>query len=341
MFSPQRRVSASPRGGKSGSLDRGFVGLRPRTLTVEWLGREAGTAVGTDSGGTTLRRTLAIGAVALAAALASSAALAGQSYTDPTGDSTTAADIIGIAVVNDVKGNVSFRISWAGGQLLPKDDVVYLAIDTDRNALTGGEEGEEVVLEFDGDPGASALGIFLDGRWDGAEIDYDWIARSARTRFRPGGVDVLINTSDLNGATTFDFWVYSDQYSGDDIVAEDIVPDGSAVYTYKLAPTPTRRAVRLGAGKPWGTPGAPHAGKRFAVAVHVARTDARPVTRATVRCSVHAGRKVVRAVGGFSRGFARCRMTVPKGMKGTMLRGAVSIAIAGAKTTKPFAFKIR
>jgi hypothetical protein len=51
----------------------------------------------------------------LAAAIASSVALADQEYTDTVGDSQTAADIIGVHAANDLSGNVSFQIVWAGG----------------------------------------------------------------------------------------------------------------------------------------------------------------------------------------------------------------------------------
>jgi hypothetical protein len=207
-----------------------------------------------------------VGAAALVAAFVASVAHADQAFTDPLGDGQTAADVTGVAVASDNHGNISFHITWAGGQLLPKGDVLRLAIDTDRNPLTGGEEGEEVAIELDGDPSYAAFGSWFDGRWDGAQIDYDWIARSARVRFRPGEIDVSINNADLNHSIAFDFWVYSDRMDGDDVVGEDLVPDGSAVYTHALA-APVRAqkaAVRLTTGRAQATPASPRAGRRFA-----------------------------------------------------------------------------
>jgi hypothetical protein len=65
------------------------------------------------------------------------------------------------------------------------------------------------------------------------------------------------------------------------------------------------------------------------------------VLAAAVRCSARACSRTIHAVGSFSDGTARCRMTVPKGTKGKMLRGTISVETEDGKTTKAFAFKIK
>jgi hypothetical protein len=74
--------------------------------------------------------------------------------------------------------------------------------------------------------------------------------------------------------------------------------------------------------------------------VHVVRSDSQPVARATVTCTARARTKVVKATGILSGGFAKCQMTVPKGTKGKMLRGSVSVTMTDAHASKAFAFKI-
>lgn len=286
------------------------------------------------------RRWLVVIGIAVVAGLIGSAALAGQSYTDPTADSQTAADVTGVEVSNDDQGALHFTITWAGGQLLPLDDVIWLVIDTDQNGSTGDQDGEEVVAEFDGDPADPNFGSWYYGRWDGTKVNYDLDAPTATARFQPGQIDLFINKSDLNNSARFDFWLFSDQYSGDKVVAEDAAPDGTGVYTYEL-PAIVKAPVTLNAGRPLGTPVAPVAGKRFKVDVHIGRSDTEPLTGITVRCAARAGATVLRAAGSFSGGFAHCSMTLPKGSKGKTLRGSVVVKVADASVSKPFTFKIR
>ena len=287
-----------------------------------------------------MKRKLVGVVVLVAVGLASSAALAEQRYTDPTGDSQTAADLTTTRVAGSTDGTVVLTIGWAGAQLLPKGDVIYLEIDTDQDGATGGAEGEEVVVELIGDPQAPRFGTGYYGRWDGTKMNFELDAPFATAVFGAGAITLTMSKAGLNDAATFDFWIYSDQYDADDkVVAEDVAPDGRSAYTYEpetTAPAPTLKVGRLVA-----TPAAPVAGRRFIVAVHIVRSDAAPITGAKARCIARAGTSVIRAAGGFSDGFARCSMTVPKGTKGKLLRGTVSVAAGDAATSKAFAFRVR
>jgi len=49
-----------------------------------------------------------------AAVLSVPTALADATFTDPTGDAKSAADMTGVAVTNDAEGNVTFAITYAG-----------------------------------------------------------------------------------------------------------------------------------------------------------------------------------------------------------------------------------
>ena len=282
-----------------------------------------------------------MGVVVLAAVgLAGSAALAGRSYTDPTGDSQTAADITSARVSGSANGTVVFTIGWAGAQLLPKGDVIYLEVDTDQNGSTGGAEGEEVMVEFIGDPKEHGFGTWYYGRWDGTKVNFERGAPSATAVFRAGEIELTMMAADLNNAKTFDFWLYSDQYdAGNKVIAEDVAPGGDGFYTY--APETTGPVVSLNADRPIATPAAPVAGKPFTVDVRVVRSDAAPIVGAKARCTARVGTEKIRAVGGFSGGFARCAMTMPKDTKGKVLRGSVSVASGDVSTSKAFTFKIK
>src|SRR5437773_8906982 len=57
-------------------------------------------------------------------------------YTDPAGDSGTAPDITGVVVSNDAKNQITFRVNVAQ-LVVPSDNRVLIAIDSDQNASTG------------------------------------------------------------------------------------------------------------------------------------------------------------------------------------------------------------
>ncbi len=219
------------------------------------------------------------------AVLSVSTALADGTFTDPTGDAKSAADITGVAVTNDAEGNVTLAITYAGGQPLTADQSLFLDFDTDQNADTGGPSGQEVTVYFEGNPQSPRLGGWNYGHWNGTKIDYEVIGRTGKATFKPGELDFTINSSELDDATTFGFWINSVHYTDNTADDDDFAPDGSDVYTYTL---PSHTVV-IYTYRPYGTPVLAEPGKRFTVVMPVKRADSAPVRTATVGCVVRVG----------------------------------------------------
>lgn len=277
-------------------------------------------------------RGLVVAALCTIGLLVPAAASADQSYGDPEGDSSGAPDVTTVAVSNDNDGNVNFRISLAGAADLPTDGVLLLMIDTDRASTTGGQDGEEVAIVIDGSDGS-----FDYGRWNGTKIDFAVQAQTVRVGFRTGAVEILVNKSELNNATTFDFWTYGDKWLADAVTAEDAAPDGAGVWTYALV----TKAVALRAG-PIGTrPSLPVAAKSFTIQFSAFRTaTSAVVTSGVALCTARIGAKTLKTRARFIGSVARCDVVIPKATRGKTLRGTIGISVPGGQVAKPFAYRI-
>lgn len=103
------------------------------------------------------------------AALAPSAALADESYSDPAGDGGDAPDVTSVSVANDNDGNLLFAVKVTGvgspGPLAAGESYLAILVDTDRNSSTGNKEGAEIFVDFD--LGARTWNI---SRWNGTEF---------------------------------------------------------------------------------------------------------------------------------------------------------------------------
>lgn len=282
---------------------------------------------------------MAVSARALVAVLALASALlvpaaasADQSYSDPEGDGSGAPDVTTVDVSNDNAGNVNFRLAFAGAQETPADGAVVLAFDTDRTSTTGGRDGEEVMIVFYGSDGS-----FEYGHWDGTKMDFSVRAQTVRIGYRPGIVEILVNRSELNNSTTFDFWALGDKFLADAVVAQDSAPDGAAVWTYALV----TKAVALRAGPLGTSPSFPAPAKSFTVrfsAFQVANSAV--VTAGVAQCAARIGTKTLKTRARFIGSVARCEMVIPKGMSGKKLRGTIGISIPGGRITKTFSYRI-
>jgi len=258
-------------------------------------------------------------------------ALADQSYSDPASDSGTAPDITSVDVTNDNTERVTFRIRFAQPGQLTADTVVWLMLDLDRNGSTGGDDGEELQIAYDGESDA-----YLYLAWNGTTF-----ARGSPSSFqmlvRESEVEISISRADLGTSPAFDFWLYADTYTGDEVTATDSAPDGTAVWTYTFE----TKAVKLRAQKPEGTPRFPVAGKRFAVSTFVFKeTDGSRVTSGTVQCTASIAGKRIAAKPSFAVGLPTCTMTIPKTARGKILTGTIGVATKGGQVARPYRFKV-
>jgi hypothetical protein len=280
-----------------------------------------------------LRKHIAWAAAALAL-VAAAVAGAETTFTDPTGDSTTAPDLTSVAVANDAAGNITFRVNVANQPTLAADAEVVLLLDTDRNVATG-EDGDDFIVYFSG--ANSSFGLL---RWDGS--DYVLApATTFRVSYTGGVFTVTGNRSELGNTTGFWFYLFGLQFdTSDNVVASDDAPDGTLVWDYSL--TALTPALSLTAGAPTGRPVRPQAGKTFVVSVPVRRSDTRAQLTAggSVTCKATVSGKSVKATGRYGSGKPQCVLRIPRATKGKMVRGSLTVAFQGKKVTKAFSFRV-
>jgi len=274
-----------------------------------------------------------VGALTLVAPLAN----ADQGYTDAAGDATGAVDIGSVQVTNDSFGNVTFTIALpAATPLLTDSQVIELDIDTDQKSSTGDEYGSEVSLEI---YGADNTVSWDYGKWNGTKMDYDARSATGGLRTTATSASITIHRSELNDAQTFDFALYSVQFTADAITGSDSAPDENTDWwTYsletkklsvKLSTTYGKFPVAGGTWKisstAWGTP---------------AGGDARQIGTGTVQCVAQIGKTHLKATGAFTGGIAQCTVKIPKKTSGKVVRGTIAVSVSGGQATISFAKKI-
>ena len=277
------------------------------------------------------RMTVMLAVFAGVLALLVPVALADQTYDDPAADSGAAPDITSVAVTNDNTDRVTFRIRFAQPGQLTTDTVVWLLIDLDRNSNTGGDDGEERMIAYDGE----SDGYYYES-WNGTAlvpvtpVDLQMLVRDAE-------IEISIPRPNLGTTRAFNFWLYADKYAGEEVTAEDSAPDGTAVWSY----TYETKAVKLRAQQPQGTPRFPVAGKRFVVStVVVQETDGSRVTSGIVQCTARLAGKPLAVKPSFAAGRPSCAITVPKTARGKILTGSIAVATQGGQVARPFKFKV-
>jgi hypothetical protein len=279
-------------------------------------------------------KTLLAGAALALALVAAGTAGADTTFTDPTGDSTTAPDVTSVVVGDDATGMITFRASVANQPTLAADAEVFLVLDSDRNPATG-DDGFDYLFFYSGS--TSSFGLL---RWNGSEFEQT-PATTFRVSYSGGVLTVTGNRSELANTTGFYFYFLGLQFdAGDNVVARDVVPDGDLVWDYRL--TSLARPLTLTAGTPVGNPARPRAGRAFVVSVPVRRSDTSgPLTGGgKVTCKATVGGKAVKATGRFGGGKPQCVLRVPATAKGKMVRGSLTVTFRGKKVTKAFAFRV-
>ena len=100
--------------------------------------------------------------------------------------------------------------------------------------------------------------------------------------------------------------------------------------------------AKLVVGKPLATPPHPVAGRRFAVAIALKRSDTgAPPASVRVIASVTVGGKAIRPRGSFSGGKARLAPMIPRTAKGKIVKIRLRITAVGQTTARVLTYRVR
>lgn len=253
-------------------------------------------------------------------------------YTDQAGDSGSAPDIADVSVVDDAAGNITLTVSTNQAALAP-DASIAVFVDSDRNPATGMKLRGLGVDHYFSYGGGLGLPFLVHVSGNHLIIDLN----ATLTMSYRGGLTARINASDLGDTKRFRLLIRADQEDADgETIASDFAPDGASFLEYALA-TP----LVLTVGRPVGA-GQPRAGKSFVVVAPATRSDGEQFASGKVVCKARAGAVPIASSGRAANGSARCTMRIPTGTTGRMLRGTLTVSVAGtAPVTKPFVYRIR
>jgi hypothetical protein len=251
-------------------------------------------------------------------------------YTDPASDSGTAPDITSVVVSNDANKQITLRINVAK-LVVPSDNRVLIAIDSDQNAATGSQGTDYLLLA---DLSDKAFGLAY---WNGSSFA-EASSGTASASYDDTSFTFSINSSDLGNTTGFNFWARTLQ--GDTVAAgnHDDAPD-SGSSNYQLGPAAALKlTVQLfHASKA-------RAGKPFVAVITVARSDGAlaDVTLDDVTCTATIGGRPLQHGGAVALGPAvGCSWRLPKRSRGKTLRATVTVNLDGATVTKTFTARIK
>lgn len=300
-----------------------------------------------------MHRALVVVCVTVLSALLVATASAGSrrgrdaSFTDPTGDSGTAADITTMKVSNDATGQITFDVTTPGQ--FTSTQTVEIFIDSDRNSSTGDTRNSGVEYDLFQDFSTHTWGVDM---WNGSA----WVASPSTSTVKVSYTNneyfFSINKSEIGNTTSFGFWIDSceaDCSTGH----EDQAPDqGTWIYDVvppTTAPTGGGAALHLSVVK-WLAPKTVKAGHAYTVAAAVQRSDTSDYVGddGQIACKATVAGKSVHAVGGFvsvtTQGtkvsVAACVVAVPKTAHGKKLAGSITVSYQGAHISRTFAARV-
>jgi hypothetical protein len=257
-----------------------------------------------------------------------------EAFADPENDHEVAPDITAVQVTESKDEWLRFAISTPNYETLRDQTLVVLSIDTDNRAATGEYGAEVTISSSDGE-----VQLF---RWDSSR---EWVKDDPATRVRSrnaaGVVTFEVHRSELGNPKRVGFRVTSasiDSSTGR-AVAFDQAPNSSPFWRYALTNIP---AVRLVAGKAFGTTASARAGEPFAVSLPVRRSDTgRRIASGSVVCRVRVGGRKVRAMTSVVAGSGRCSFVVPASAAGKTVRGSITVLVNGKSVTAHFSYAVR
>jgi hypothetical protein len=281
-----------------------------------------------------LALTLATGATAVHSALAPLTV-----FTDPTGDSGTAADITTVSVTNDDQGQYLFDVGLATPYTTT--GVLSLYLDTDLNPATGDPKsaGADYLMI---DDNTSQSAYFL--KWDGTKWTDASPSATAKDSVSTDNKHVLltVNKSEVGNSTGFNFFVEAIEGDGSDGHWDD-APSGTAVWQYKLQ---TVLHLALVAAHSFAV----KAGGTWEIGLIVGRSDTGETlgSEGTLTCSATSGStKLAVATSAFISGgkgkptVAVCSFKVPKKLKHKVLHATVTVSYQGQSVKHSFTTTVK
>jgi hypothetical protein len=310
-----------------------------------------------------MRRLLVLVSTLAAALVLGAAASADQSYTDAVGDAGSATDLASITVRNDSAGLITIQITTAS-PIVP-NHVLFVAVDADKNAATGGD-GDEYWFY-----GGQILGSGFFA-WNGS--GYSKTAPPSFSATSSGNTaQFSISRGDLGNTSGFRFWIAtaSIDQSGSSLQFKfwDFAPE-AGYFTYDLTypqcgngrdddgdgkvdtqdlgcssatdDNESDDPVSISLGKATILPARPHAGSSVVVSVPTTRVEtAQPLDGGTVTCAARVvGGKALRGAATLVAGKAQCRIKLPASAAGKTVRGSIAVTYQSASASAPFAFKV-
>jgi hypothetical protein len=284
----------------------------------------------------------AAAAVAVALVLAGGASAANSqpvSFTDPAGDSGTAADITKVDVQNDDAGQYTFTVTF--GTAYSATAAFTIFFDTDQNAATGDPTWDGADYALIDDHSTHSVGLL---KWNGTDWDDAPSDSTASVTVAPDSLSLTlsINRSDLGNGAGFNFILFSLEGDGSTGHYDD-APSGSGHFNYTLQPT---LSLKLAAAAQSGV----KAGHVWTTDLAVLRTDTNQVlgpegTLACIASSGHTKLKVVLhafvSAGGSKGSAAVCSFSVPRTLKGKKLHATETVTYEGQTVTHSFTTTVK
>jgi len=275
------------------------------------------------------KKTMGLIAAALTAALILVPTASSGEYTDPSGDSGTAGDIVSVTVAGDkASGQLLFRITGtniASSETSP----LFLDIDSDANPLTGDITFNGMDYEFGVDN--SSYGF---SHWNGSA----WVATpdlSVQVSGSTSQILISVNRSELGNASMFNFFAFS--FNVTDRVFDLAPNQGAFNYSFDTnGPQIISVDVK-------NTPAAgPKAGKRFVIVpTGLKLPPDGQLTPPTIlpqsySCTAKLGAKKL------ATGSGVCSIAIPKKKaKGKRLTVLLTVNYQGATKVVPLTFKVK
>jgi hypothetical protein len=279
------------------------------------------------------------------------AAVGSANFADPASDSGAAPDVTTVSISNDDEGLITFRISVPNRTSLGPDEVIAIPLGTDDPDVLNGQrdDGMNFIL------GLAAEGAFL-LEWDGETmVDVDPQPGSVTGSFAGGVAAITVRQEDLapgfpdvSVPISLNFYVLGILFNGTDVLAQDDAPDGTAVWSYRLAESLRLIVTNFDADKTI------KAGKTLVVLLGVAHGDTGAALKAgKVACKARVGKKALKGSGRFftltltlggqrlESPSATCSWKIPKTAKKKTVTGSVAVTESGITVKRAFSTKVR
>jgi hypothetical protein len=263
----------------------------------------------------------AIAALAILGVAHGAAASNSDSWSDPAGDSKTAADLTGIAAASGDDGKITFTLTYGNRPAgLTDDDQVQIWLDADESGSTG-VNGFDYILVLE------KAGAFLKQATPGGPVDTPQTTVAGSTDGRTASV----NRSEVGNPVKFDFFVRT--LAKSDLSADEAPDASDRVFVFSLtAPRPTQILYAF-------SPKTPKAGKTFTAAVLLVKLDDGTVAvfpSLTCKGTLNGKRLPATATP------LSCVWKLPKSAKGKRLVISIDVSNHGSKGTfGPWKFKVR